>query len=309
LKQILIKVALLGSSAFLLLMLPGETIKKADSFPKPEILGAKTTDTPAPAPITKLKSSPEISATIELPVLTAKSSLAFDVQSGAVLYSDNHDEKLPIASLTKLMTAVVAVGKLDYDSTATITKDDVRVIGTNMGLLPEEKIKVIDLLKGLLISSSNDAAKALARTSAGSEQNFVALMNQKAKALDMYSTHFSNSTGLDSFDNYSTAHDLTRIVSEFIKNPVLNEIAETKEAEVKSIDGKISHKLITTNKLLLEDPTVIGLKTGFTALAKGNLIIRAKENRGEIVTIILNSDDRETDTKKLMEWILAVYKW
>jgi serine-type D-Ala-D-Ala carboxypeptidase (penicillin-binding protein 5/6) len=304
----LTKIAAVTVLGVIALLIPGQTLNKIEQRTQTEVLGTSTS-AQSEQEATQLKAAPEFARQIALPELTAKSAIAYDASSGAILYSKNFDEKLPVASLTKLMTAVVAMEYLDYNQVVTVQKDDIRVIGTNMGLLPEERITVNNLLRGLLISSSNDASKVLARSAAGSESKFVALMNQKARNLGMIATNFNNPVGLDASDNYSTAHDLIKIVDEFAKNPMFNQIVQIHETEVSSVDNKITHRLRTTNKLLLENANVTGIKTGFTSIAKGNLIIRVKENSGEIITIVLGSDDREADTRKLIDWVVGVYKW
>ncbi len=257
--------------------------------------------------------APEFLNSPVTPELTAKAAYAFDVNSGTILYTSNFDEALPIASLSKLMTALLVLEKRDLNSIMVVTKEDTTVIGTNMGLLAEERIKVLNVLKGMLISSSNDAAKSLARTTSVTEQRFVSLMNERALALGMTQTRFTNPTGLDGLDNidnnYSSAFDLSLLLTELNKHEIFSEIVKTREEEVTSTNNYIVHRLHTTNKLMLENPEVVGIKTGFTSLAKGNLIIHQNHNGTEIVTIVLGSDNREEDTKKLIEWIFNAYRW
>ena len=258
---------------------------------------------------TDTNSSPELAASSRPLELSARAALAYDLGSGAMLFGKNFDEQLPIASLTKLATALTAVEFIDSDDVASIKESDVKIVGSNMGLLPMEKIKALDLLKAMLISSSNDAATALARFVAGSEEKFVEMMNRKAESLGMSSSHFSNPVGWDDARNYSTASDLMLLAEEISENPVLSEIVGIKELEIKSTDGRITHKIKTTNKLLLEDPKVVGMKTGFTSAAKGNLMIRARTGNADIITVVLGSDNREEDTRNLLNWIWSSYKW
>ncbi len=241
--------------------------------------------------------------------LQAKSALALDLNTGTDLYAVNIQERLPIASLTKLMTAMVVADKVNKDLLVTIMPEDVNVVGSKMDLVAGEKITVENLLYGLLIPSSNDAAQALARFVGGSQDNFVAMMNDKAQELGLTSTHFSNPVGLDSPDNYSTALDLANETKEFMKYSLLAKIVDTKEMIVSSADGKIVHNLKTSNKLLLENPEVVGVKTGFTSEAQGNLILKLKHGDAEILTVVLNSADREGDSQKLLDWITQNYTW
>lgn len=246
---------------------------------------------------------------METPQLSARAALSFDLNSGAILYTKNFDQELPVASLTKLVTALVVVDKLSFNDEVVVERADTLVVGSNMGLVPGERIKVIDLLHGMLISSSNDAAMALSRQVAGSAEEFVVLMNQKITALGLSSSHFSNPVGLDSADNYSTTFDLGRIVGEFVSKPELARVVQLRQLEVASVDDKFRHVLTSTNELLIEDASIMGIKTGYTDEAKGNLVIRKKQGEADVVTIILGSDDREEDTRKLLAWVFGSYRW
>ena len=257
----------------------------------------------------QLAPAPEMALNLAPPLLTVKAALAYDLNSGSILYSRNLDEKLPIASLTKLITALVAIKFSNLDSVVLVKKSDLQVVGASSGLVEGEKITVKDLLQAMLISSSNDATLALANYIGGSEEKFVAMMNQEVKNLGLIDTHFSNPVGWDIDENFSNALDLAKIVEEFVKNPILSEIVKTKEIEIYSQDKKYVHKLTTTNRLLLEDLSVVGIKTGFTTKALGNLIIRDQKNQQDIITIVLGSENREEDTTKLLEWLFKVYKW
>ena len=254
-------------------------------------------------------SSPELSATQDAPVLTAKSALAVDLNSGAILYSKKINERLPIASLTKLMTALVVLDRVDLDGVLVVPMDDLKIVGTSIGLVAGEKITVRDLLKAMLIPSSNDAALLLAYFTAGTEADFVQLMNNKATQMGLINTHFTNSVGWDIDDNYSDSLDLLKIAKEFLKYSELSDITSTKETIIRSVDNKYSHQLTTTNKLLLDDPEVIGLKTGFTAKALGNLIALANHSGHKVLTIVLGSENREDDSQKFLNWLFSVYKW
>lgn len=259
--------------------------------------------------LSTIAATPEVSANIPLPELSARSVLAFDNATLSILYSSNFDEKLPIASLTKIITALVIADSNKLNRIITVKESDIRVIGANMGLFDSERIMAEDLLKAMLVASSNDAAQVLASYYGGSHEQFVRLMNDKAKELGMINSNFSNPTGLDDEKNYSTAQDLFKAVSAFMANQVLSEMVKTKEAEIIPIGSAYSHKIKTTNKLMLEDETIIGIKTGYTDQAKGNLIIRSKKGNADVITIVLGSENREEDTKKLLDWIYKVYHW
>jgi serine-type D-Ala-D-Ala carboxypeptidase (penicillin-binding protein 5/6) len=256
-----------------------------------------------------INSAPELAAFVEKPVLTARSVLAYDLNSGSMLYTQNFDEKLPVASLTKLVTALVVVDSGKLNDEVEILESDTRVIGANAGLVAGERLKISDLLKSTLISSHNDSTLAMSRYVGGTVDNFVRMMNIKARSLGMASTNFENPIGFDHHDHYSSAHDLQLVLEKFLENETLNEIVRTPEAEIKAMNMPYTHKLTTTNKLLLEDSSVIGVKTGYTTEAKGNLVVRSVRDRADVVTIVLGSDNREGDTRKILDWIHAVYRW
>jgi serine-type D-Ala-D-Ala carboxypeptidase (penicillin-binding protein 5/6) len=258
------------------------------------------------------KAAPEMALNLSAPILTANSAVAFDLNSGTILYSKNLDNKLPIASLTKLMTAIVTVKKVKMTDEVVVSRNALLGIGNTVGLVEGEKLKVSDLMAAMLIPSGNDAALALAIHVAGSPEKFADLMNDEARRLNLVATSFSNPAGWDRWadkENFSNSLDLIKVVQEFLKHQELREIVKTKDVQIKSLDGRYVHNLRTTNQLLLEDPNVIGIKTGFTSKALGNLIIQYDHNDTSVLTIILSSNDREGDSRKLLEWIYKVYRW
>jgi D-alanyl-D-alanine carboxypeptidase len=295
-------VTLVGVSLF-----PVQIREESQIAATAEVLGASTQIENPVAP------APEFINNLVMPQLTSRSAFAYDMGSGTILYTLNFDQREPIASLTKLMTALVALEHLRLTDVITVQPEDIQVVGTNMGLVAGERIRVIDVLQGMLIPSSNDAAKTIAHAAAGSETKFIAWMNQKARDLGMYNTKFVNVTGLDGLDdstsNFSTAYDLARLVNEALKNQTISNIVQTRSLTVRSLDSKVVHELHTSNKLMTEDETITGVKTGYTSLAKGNLIIRQKHNDTEVIVIVLGSDNREQDAKTLLDWVNAVYKW
>ena len=276
-----------------------------DSSSHAAIAGATTTQISKSSALT----APELALNLSAPALSAKSALAVDLETSTILYSRNLDQQLPIASLTKLMTALIVIDRADLNSIITIKQNDQTVVGTSVGLVAGEQITVGSLLKAMLIPSSNDAALLLATYVGGTEAGFVSLMNDKAVSLELTHTNFTNPVGWDIDDNYSTTLDLIKMVREFLKYPVLTDITATKQTTITSVDGQYTHQLTTTNKLLLDDPEVVGLKTGFTSKALGNLIILDIHQDHRVVSIILGSDNREADSQKLLDWLFAVYKW
>ena len=257
----------------------------------------------------RMVAAPELALNLPAPSLTAKSALAFDLESSSILYSKNLDQPLAIASLTKLMTALVVVDELDLNSTTVVKIPDSKIVGINIGLDAGEELKVGDLLAAMLIPSSNNAALTLSQAVTPDEANFVKLMNLKAASLGLQATKFTNPVGWDTEDNHSTALDLTKVVSAFVAHERLAEIVRTQRSEIFSTDGRYRHELLTTNQLLLNNPEVVGIKTGWTSKALGNLIIMANHNGRRVLTIVLGSEDREEDTQKLLDWAEQVYIW
>ncbi len=253
--------------------------------------------------------APELAMSVPAPVISAKSAIAYDFDTDTVLYSKNLDDKLPVASLTKLMTALVVTKRFDLNKIIEIEKRDLTSTGSIIGFSVGEQVTIQDLLKALLIPSANDAALALANHTAGSSLEFTRLMNDEAREMGMVSTKFTNPVGWDIEENYSTTQDMAKIVQAVMKNNELAEIVRTKETTISSVDKAHNHKLITTNKLLLENREVVGIKTGFTSKALGNLIIMQNHNGRKVVTIVLGSTDREIDTQKLLNWLFTVYRW
>ncbi|HEX9503993.1 MAG TPA: serine hydrolase [Patescibacteria group bacterium] len=258
------------------------------------------------------KAAPEMALNLSAPILSAKSAVAYDLNSGTMLYSKNLDEKLPIASLTKLMTAIVTIKHVDLNAEVTVRKADLTNVGNTVGLVEGERIRVADLLKAMLIPSGNDAALVLANFVGGSSEKFADLMNEEAKKLNLVDTNFSNPVGWDSWadkENFSNSLDLIKVAQEFLSCPEFRRIVATKQAVIYSVDGKYMHNLRTTNQLLLEDPNVIGVKTGFTSKALGNLMIQYNREGTSVLTIILSSQDREGDSRKFLDWVFRVYRW
>lgn len=242
--------------------------------------------------------------------LSAVSALVVDVSSNKTLYEKNIDEQLQIASLTKIMTAVVVIEEIDdLEKIVTVPREAVKVQGSKVWLKEGEKISYAHLLYSILIASGNDAAVSTAIGVSGSEELFVQKMNEKAAMLGMKNTHFSNPHGLDDPENYSTAKDLAILAGYAVKKSFIRSIIDTKEMEFESVSG-VQHKLVSTNKLLGVDPEIKGLKTGSTLGAGESLIALAVNPYGnEIVTVILNSEARFSETQYLKDKIWETYVW
>ena len=245
------------------------------------------------------------------PVLDAKAAGLYDVSSGKWLYGHNVDQRLPIASITKLMTAVVIVENLPLNDSYTVSAEDLNVDGTGSDLVRGEQIKGGDLLKVMLIKSSNDAALTFADRAHQLGIDLVGKMNDKAKTLGMLDTHFADPAGLEDTSGYSTVGDLVRLTRYIDRYPLIWEILTTRLADVSSIDGRYQHHLTTTDRLLEQLDNIIGGKTGYTDGALETMVLQVKitEHQTKLISVILGSHDRFSETKKLIDWGLSAYRW
>lgn len=225
---------------------------------------------------------------------TSKSSIVMETSTGRILYENNINEKRLIASITKIMTAILTIEKADLKDIVTVGDEILTMYGTNIYLEVGEKISVQDLLYGLILRSGNDAAIVLATYIGGSEENFVKMMNEKAKLLDMQNTYFQNSHGLDDYtENISTAHDMAKLSSYAEKNKTYKKIIGTKKYNTTT--EKKSYLWYNRNKLLSLYENCTGGKNGYTPKAGRTLITTAKKNNMELTIVTLN-DNNEYDT-------------
>lgn len=246
----------------------------------------------------------------------ADSFILLDKNSAKVLASKNEHNIVPIASTTKLMTAIIVMENYDLDDIVTISKKSAYQTPFVIGLMPEEKITIRDLLYGLLIRSGNDAAYALAEHMGF--DNFINKMNEKATYLGLKNTNLKDPAGLDD-DGKSSAYDLAIISSYALKYDLIKEIINTPEKTIYSIDGTYKHHVKNSNRLILSDELLyykpaIGMKTGYTPDA-GHCLVSASEIDGHtLVGVVLNTyeDTAEAsakESKKLLEWGYENYSW
>lgn len=244
----------------------------------------------------------QLSQQQQLPTLTAKAWLLYDVDADKTLYARNADQALPPASLTKLMTALLVLETNDLTATVTIQGADL-IGGSSMNLQVGETLTVEQLLWGLLTVSGNDAAAALARHTAGSVKAFVEQMNQRAMALGLKQTHFVNPEGNDVAQHVTSANDLLVLARKDWAFPLFQKIVGTTDITV------AGHDLHNTNELLGKFPGANGIKTGTTDNAGECLVASIMHNRHQVLSIVLGSTDRYSDTMALDAAYQANYRW
>ncbi|MFH1601948.1 MAG: serine hydrolase [Candidatus Shapirobacteria bacterium] len=243
--------------------------------------------------------------------LTARSWMVLDLQSGQVLTAKDPNIAFAPASLTKIATALVALDYYDLDKVLEVKER--YWVGRHMGLLRGERIKVIDLLFGLLVHSANDAAYNLASNYSGGVSAFVEKMNLWVKEKGLERTHFANFDGEEDENHYSTAADLAKLARIFLQNPLLAQIVDLEEKVVSDISGSHRHYLQTTNELLGQSGEIRGLKTGWTEQAGecfvGLFEIEESGQAHPVLTVVLGSNDRFGETLTLLNWAKESISW
>ncbi len=240
--------------------------------------------------------------------ISAKSFIIFDMLNGDVLTEKSSHQRLGIASLTKLMTGLVAYKQADLNKPFLIENKDTFSVNPVVGLVPGDEVKALDVFNAMLVGSSNDAALGISRyVSQETGRNFIELMNEEAKNLGMEESHFSNPRGFDSDYNYSTAADLKILISAAEQLAVFRNLGRRETYRFTGKLGKI-YLAPATNKLLESHPDIEAIKTGFTENSGGAMATKIKVDDREVVIIILGSQDREADTLKLKDEVLKNFK-
>lgn len=250
------------------------------------------------------------------PTASARAMYVVDVASGYPLYEHNAGTAVPIASTTKMMTAIIATENFELDDVVTVSQNAASAIGSDVQLVAGETITVDALLKALLIQSGNDSAMALAEHMGLS--TFVEKMNAKAAELGLQDTAFKDPAGLDD-TGHSSARDLGVIAAYALRNEVIQGIARITEATIESTDLRYSHQLETSNRLIKPDhplfmPDATGLKTGFTPDAGHCLVASANRDGHELIVVVLGTTESTVEasakeSKKLLDWAYSAYQW
>ncbi len=237
--------------------------------------------------------------------LTAKSAIAYDLTTNQVLLDKNPTEKLPMASLTKVMTAIIAL-EHPLPSNQYLVKSSYLVGNDSMGLDVGEVLTLNDLLYGLVLHSGNDAAETLAGNFPGGKTAFIKAMNDKAQALGLSNTHFTNPTGLEGDGNqYTTAYDLLVITRYALENfPIFDQVISTFDYTIPSTSTHKEYDLENETNLLTSYPGVVGVKDGYTDEAGLCLDTYLDYKDHKIIAIILGSDDRRGEMKEILDYSL-----
>ncbi|KAB2493711.1 D-alanyl-D-alanine carboxypeptidase family protein [Priestia endophytica] len=245
----------------------------------------------------------------------AESAILIERDTGEILYEKNGDEKLPPASMTKVMTMILIMdaldkGKIKMSDKVRTSEHAASMGGSQIFLEPGEEMTVEQMLKGIAIASGNDASVAMAEHIAGSEEEFVSMMNQKAKDLGLKNTKFQNPTGLSVEDHYSTAHDMSIMAKELLKYEGITKFTGTYEDYLREDTDK-KFWLVNTNRLLKFYDGVDGLKTGYTKEAKYCLTATAKKGNMRVVAVVFGADtpkDRNSQITKMLDYAFSKYE-
>ena len=241
---------------------------------------------------------------ITKPTVNATSAIAIDTVSGRILYEKNAFSRKPMASTTKIMTAIIAVEKCSLDDIVTISKKAAATGGSNINLKENQQIKLKELLYGLMLASGNDAAVAIAEHTAGSVEEFSKLMNEKAIKIGAFNTNFVTPHGLDNDNHYSTAYDMAIIAAYALKNPTIKEIVGTKNKYIHLTDGT-GRNLNNTNALLSSYEGADGVKTGYTSLAGRCLVASATRDNWQVISVVFGeptSKSRISDSINILNY-------
>ncbi|MBT2760772.1 D-alanyl-D-alanine carboxypeptidase family protein [Paenibacillus sp. ISL-20] len=239
------------------------------------------------------------------PTNHAQAAALIDVTSGRVLYSKNGDERLRIASLTKIMTAIVAIEHGKLDDRVKISKNAFAKEGSSLFLKLGEEMTLENLLYGLMLRSGNDAATAIAEHVGGTEEGFVLLMNEKAAGLGLTNSHFMNPHGLDHDEHYSSANDVAKLTAYALKNPIFSEIVKTPTKKAPNPNEAWDYKWDNKNKMLRFYEGADGVKTGYTKKAFRCLVSSATRNGQQIAAVTLNDGNDWNDHSKMLDYGFA----
>lgn len=238
----------------------------------------------------------------EVPELTAAAWTLYDADSGIILASQDADTERPMASVTKIMTALVVRDNAELDEEVRITESAAATGEAEIGIAPGELWTVEDLLIAVLVRSGNDAAVALAEYVGGSVEGFAEMMNEKAADMGLQHSQFVNPHGLDAPGHYTSANDLAMMAAAALEDPVLARMARTRSVKFRPDPAGVDRIARSTNKLLGVYPGVIGFKTGFTNKA-GLVLVSVLEQGGRtLIGVVMQSEAHFDDSRELLDW-------
>jgi D-alanyl-D-alanine carboxypeptidase (penicillin-binding protein 5/6) len=237
------------------------------------------------------------------PPISAETAVLIDVATGRILAEKQGDKRMRIASLTKIMTAIVALEEDNSQDIVTTPNSAYAKEGSTIYLKRGEKMKMEDMLYGLMLRSGNDAAVAIAEHVGGSIEGFAKLMNEKAEYIGMQSSHFTNPHGLDdSNDHYSTARDMAVLTAYALRNPEFRKIVSAQVKNIPWEGEKWERKLVNKNKMLRLYQGADGVKTGYTKIAKRCLSSSATRNGQQLAVVVLNAPQDWDDSMKWLDY-------
>lgn len=239
---------------------------------------------------------------------SARAAILMERRSGRVLFAQNADERYPMASTTKIMTALLAVERCGMDEIVTVGPRASGVTGSSIYLAEGERLTMRQMLLGLMLRSGNDAAVAIAEHIAGDEAAFAALMNERAQALGADAL-FVTANGLDEGEHGASARAMALIACEAMGNPLFRELVATKEAVIPWADSEYSRVLRNKNRLLSGYEGATGVKTGFTAKAGRCLVFSAERDGMELVGVVLKCPAWFEEAERLMDWGFGRFSW
>lgn len=241
------------------------------------------------------------------PQTQAKAALLMDASSGRVLYAVNAHQRLSPASVTKIMTGLLVAEKGNLDEKITVSQTAADTPECSIWLEAGEKLTRKQLLYACMLNSANDAAVALAESAAGSESNFVELMNQRAQQLGMQDTHFGNCHGLETQGHYTTAYDLAVVSREALNHTIFRQVVSTKTKNIPWPGNDYDRLLINQNRLLYRYDDAIGIKTGYTKEAGNCVVGAAQKGSLELIAVAMNSPAVYQDLEQMLDYGFAHY--
>lgn len=241
------------------------------------------------------------------PAISAQTAIMVEANSGEVLYEKSADQKAYPASITKIITALLAIESGKLDKKVKVSDKAVGVEGSSIYLEPGEVIPLRDLVYGLMLRSGNDAAIAISEEVGGSTENFVIMMNKRAREMGAFNTNFANPNGLHNPEHYTTARDMALIAAAAMKNPEFKKVAATKTWESNRGEGRYNY-FYNKNKVVYQYSGGNGIKIGYTKAAGRTLVASSERDGMELICVVMNAPDWFNDTYKLMDYAYSQYE-